>query len=313
MSFHSNDLDEARSIVSRHFYVNFIDMLQPSAQLKADFNVVQLGGVTVGNMSCGTDVRMRFGELGAYHVDVPLSGKLVWRQGSSRQMVTTTGTAAVFQPAGDTVLDNWAGDCRVLAVKIDRPTLETELERMLGAPARSQLRLSPTLDVSRGPGRSWARLARQVAETADHPMLGAQLRESLVRGLLLASDHQYRSRLTELGRRAAAPLAVRRVIEAIHDRPDHPFTVSGLAELAGIGERWLQEGFQRHVGMSPMAYLREVRLGRVHEELRDAASGAAAVSDIAYRWGFVHLGRFAAMYRQRYGVNPLQTLRSRSW
>jgi AraC-like DNA-binding protein len=31
---------------------------------------------------------------------------------------------------------------------------------------------------------------------------------------------------------------------------------------------------------------------------------------VAYSWGFTHLGRFAALYRARYGVAPSQHLHS---
>jgi AraC-like DNA-binding protein len=33
------------------------------------------------------------------------------------------------------------------------------------------------------------------------------------------------------------------------------------------------------------------------------------VADAAYRWGFNHLGRFAAAYREKYGVSPSRTVR----
>ena len=48
-----------------------------------------------------------FGELGAYHVDLPLAGELAWRQGTSDPMLATPSTAGVFQPVGDTTLEEW--------------------------------------------------------------------------------------------------------------------------------------------------------------------------------------------------------------
>ncbi|WP_207954623.1 helix-turn-helix domain-containing protein [Saccharopolyspora elongata] len=45
----------------------------------------------------------------------------------------------------------------------------------------------------------------------------------------------------------------------------------------------------------------------IHAELR---TGADSVSDVAHRWGFTHLGRFASSYRKRFGVHPSQTLRN---
>ena len=62
--------------------------------------------------------------------------------------------------------------------------------------------------------------------------------------------------------------------------------------------------------MSPMAYVQEVRLQRVHRQLRAAAPGTTTVTDVAHAWGFVHLGRFARRYRERFGESPSQTLRA---
>ncbi|WP_458249490.1 helix-turn-helix transcriptional regulator [Streptomyces sp. MAI_2237] len=92
--------------------------------------------------------------------------------------------------------------------------------------------------------------------------------------------------------------------------PQHPFTVAELAVLAGVSARRLQETFQQYVGMAPLAYLADVRLTRIHDELRLGKAGAVNVSEVAQRGGFGHLGRFANRYRARFGELPLQTLRS---
>lgn len=73
--------------------------------------------------------------------------------------------------------------------------------------------------------------------------------------------------------------------------------------------RTLQEAFRSHVGMSPMAYVYDVRLQRAHDQLRVSAPGSTTVSAVAHRWGFVHLGRFARRYRERFGEAPSHTLR----
>jgi AraC-like DNA-binding protein len=311
----TSDVNEARTILAEHFSCPVIEVLSPGAWT-ADFEVTRSGPVTLGDLSFGADVRMGFGELGAYHVDLPLSGELAWRQGSGATKLATTSTAAVFQPFGDTVLERWAGDCRLLAVKIGRQVLEQELTRLLDAPIGTPIRLGPDLDLRRGPGASWLRLARLLAADAaqadglvEHPLLGRQLRESLIDGLLLAVPHNYREALAEHRPGLAAPRAVRRAVEVIRADPAQPFTVADLAQIAGVGPRSLQAGFQRHLGTSPMAYLRDVRLAWAHDELREADPAGATVTEIAYRCGFPHLGRFAAVYRGRFGVPPSQTLR----
>ncbi len=100
-------------------------------------------------------------------------------------------------------------------------------------------------------------------------------------------------------------------MEAMYARQDEPWRAAELARLAGTSVRQLHEGFRRHLGLSPMVYLREVRLMRAHEDLVAADQGLRSVSDVAYRWGFGHPGRFAADYRRRYGQLPSDTLRRR--
>ena len=73
--------------------------------------------------------------------------------------------------------------------------------------------------------------------------------------------------------------------------------------------RSLQEGFRRSLDTTPMAYLRELRLEKVHQELAAADPAAVSVTEVATRWGFVHLGRFAAAYSRAFGERPSATLR----
>jgi AraC-like DNA-binding protein len=48
----------------------------------------------------------------------------------------------------------------------------------------------------------------------------------------------------------------------------------------------------------------------VHEDLTGGdRAHRPTVAEVAYRWGFTHLGRFAHDYRSRYGELPSTTLR----
>jgi AraC-like DNA-binding protein len=316
LSESTNDLDEARSIIGRHFYTNFVDTLSGRHGWCARFGIAPAGPVTLGDLSFGTDIRMRFGELGAYHVDVPVTGAMTWRQGNGPSQTATTSSAAVFQPVGDTTLERWSGSCRLLAVKIDQQALENHLTVLLDTPVPGPVRLAPTLDLSSAAGASWLNLLRLVtAESArsggllDHPVLGARLREDLITGLLLAADHPYREALHRPRQILVAPRAVRKVVEVMRAEPSRIYTVAELAGIAGVSPRSLQLSFRRYIGMPPMLYLRELRLALVHERLAQADPALTSVAEIAYQAGFLHPSRFAAAYRNRYGVLPSETLR----
>jgi AraC-like DNA-binding protein len=62
--------------------------------------------------------------------------------------------------------------------------------------------------------------------------------------------------------------------------------------------------------MGPMAYLRRIRMDRVHEALAAAGPGET-VTAVALRWNFHELGRFAGAYRRIFGETPSATLRRR--
>ena len=107
----------------------------------------------------------------------------------------------------------------------------------------------------------------------------------------------------------ARPASVRTAIDLIESQPQEALTLSLIAQRCEVSPRTLQKAFQQHLGMSPMEYLRDVRLRRAHEELRAADPFDASVAAVARRWGFGHLGRFAAAHEAKYGQTPLRTLR----
>jgi transcriptional regulator GlxA family with amidase domain len=103
---------------------------------------------------------------------------------------------------------------------------------------------------------------------------------------------------------------VRSAIAVMEADPSATFRVADLARMANVSVRTLQARFRQHTGTSPMGYLRQVRLERAHEDLLATDPPHATVARIAHRFGFSHLGRFAAAYRARYGLSPSTTLRA---
>jgi AraC-like DNA-binding protein len=307
-------LDEARLILADYFYANRIDLLVPAEHFSASFDLVRMGDISVGDVRFTSDLRMRFGELGAYHVDLPLSGVLAWHQGGADPSLATTSCAAVFQPIGNTTLDRWNNDCRLLAVKIERAALQGHLEQLLGATISTPPHLAPTMDVTEGPGRTWAQMAIMIAgDMANprglftNPLLAGRMQEALLTGLLLAVNHRHHDALMNPAPCSASQ--IKPVVDVIEAHPERPFTVAALAEVAAVSVRTLQHGFQRHLEMSPMSYLRQVRLARAHQDLSAFGPDQVTVTQIAHKWGFGHISRFAAAYRTRYGIGPSTTLR----
>lgn len=85
-------------------------------------------------------------------------------------------------------------------------------------------------------------------------------------------------------------------------------SVTELAEHLGISMRWMRIAFQSAIGISPKRYLTAYQLRGAREDLVTATPDGASVTDVAAKWGFWHLSRFAETYRAHYGEHPSHTL-----
>jgi AraC-like DNA-binding protein len=289
-----------------------LSLLGPPGAFAMTLATRRLGAVTLALVSYGVDVALSCGELKTgYQVTVPLSGRVEARNGP-RRIVTRPGQAGIYLPTGTTTIDLITGDCLLLAVRVERRALEQELEHLLDRRLHRPAELAATLDLTRGAGRDWLELVQTVCPQAARcndllaqPAVGDRIGAALTTGLLLAASREY-ARRADLP--AVGPGPVRRALEVIEDRYPEPLTITDLAAASHISVRRLQAGFRRHVGVSPMGYLRRLRLDRAHEQLCRAAPGTTSVTDVAMTCGLRHLGRFAAEYHDRYGETPSQTL-----
>ncbi|MCW6008175.1 AraC family transcriptional regulator [Micromonospora sp. CPCC 205371] len=317
MSFQTSDVDETRAFCREFFHPLTLDVTSGGDGFTFDITATRLGPMTIGDIGFGAETSLACEYRSAYQLNMPLAGRLDGEH-SGQPFSASPGRGSLYNPEGPVRLPRLGADLRVMVVKIDTAALVAELESLLGHAIRGPLRPAPDIDFATGPGRSLARLLALVRAEMDNPdglitqpLLAGRLSHSVLTGLLMATDHPYRE---ELSRPAppARPRSVQHVVDAIEATPDVPFTVRDLANMAGVSVRSLQEGFREYVGMPPMAYLRRVRLERVHADMSAANGRSETVASVAHRWGFTHLGRFAQAYRAVYGDLPAQTLRRRT-
>jgi len=91
------------------------------------------------------------------------------------------------------------------------------------------------------------------------------------------------------------------VIGAVLDRPERPYSLEGLAELAGMSRSVFARRFQEGFGRSPMDYLREVRL---RSGARLLGQPDLSVDAIASRVGFASRSHFSKAFSKQFGRSP---------
>ena len=278
-------------------------------------NTAYLPNAHVSFLSYDAAARVRFpAEREEHWISLPVRGGLEATTGADA-VALGPGRAAIASPGRDCAMLSHRGGLR-FGLAIVRDALVRQLSALLGEAVADEVLFAPVLDASAGGGRVVAehlRLAVRELEAGDSllrsPLMATQFEQSVMTALLLAQPHNFSAALARRGC-APAPRDVKRVVDFIHAHLDLPITVADLVAVAGVPGRTLYKHFQDFKGASPMAYLRRARLARVRDELRNAAADAR-VAEVAGRWGFDHLGRFAGEYRRSFGESPSETLRRR--
>ncbi|WP_431257311.1 helix-turn-helix domain-containing protein [Roseateles chitinivorans] len=103
---------------------------------------------------------------------------------------------------------------------------------------------------------------------------------------------------------------VREAVEFMRAGVDQPLDMVDICAAVRVQARVLQYGFNEAFGVTPMAFLRGIRLHGIRRELR--ASTDEPIGDIAARWGLWHLSRLAADYRALFGELPSATRHRRA-
>jgi AraC-like DNA-binding protein len=107
------------------------------------------------------------------------------------------------------------------------------------------------------------------------------------------------------------PESLRRAVGFIEENAGRAIGITEIASAARVSPRAVELAFRRHLDTTPSAYLRRMRLDRAHHELLEASGGdSTSVAGVACRWGFSSPGRFSRYYRELFGTNPSETLRS---
>jgi len=94
----------------------------------------------------------------------------------------------------------------------------------------------------------------------------------------------------------------------IHRHLGQKITTSNICSDIEISERNLRYIFRETIGLSPMKYIKFVKLNKVRKDIK-LAKKKAEIHLIANEWGFGHSGQFAADYKMLFGEYPSQTLR----
>ncbi|WP_323122022.1 anthranilate 1,2-dioxygenase regulatory protein AndR [Burkholderia alba] len=302
--FESRDLDETRERISR--------VMQPHALMPnghrhgpSHMDFVRLGGLGLGAIAFGDAMHVSVDAVDGYYLLMfCLSGHA--RVRAMGRTVDVDRRTGVLCAPGEPFDAQLSADCEQFVLRIDAAALAT-----LTGDATATL--DPVIGVDSAALSSWMQQLMLVARSPAlldsanaNPRVASRLEHLLLD--LLIDGHPPVS--ASARRHDPAPGFVRRAQDYIDTHFGQPLQLADIAQAAGAPERTLRDGFLQFRGVSPMQYLRQIRLEHARDLLR-AAAPERRIADIALDCGFTHLGRFAIAYRERFGELPSATIDGR--
>lgn len=309
----SRSVTEARDLVGQVLSPHRLHVIGSANHFEARHNQINLGRIALNVLSYGAEVDIDPGERGDYYLlQLPLQGRARVRCNGQEAWVSTD-MMSVLQPRAETRM-RWSGDCAMIMLQVPGQVIcaESAAGHPLPAFKLTRSRRDPAV-------AAWWQAVTDLTSNLHshgalwlrHPAASGAMESFLLSGLhLLHPSSQGADRLGEPGDVSR----LQRAVDHIHAHVHEAMSLTTIAAAACMSPRALEAAFRRRFDASPLAYARVVRLKQVHQALQLAAAEGRPISvtDVALQHGFVHMGRFAAYYKQHFGCLPSVTLRNQA-
>ncbi|MGW5513282.1 AraC family transcriptional regulator [Nocardia africana] len=311
----STDLDQAVDLLTRAYAPHRM-VASDTTRFGFELKTIDAERLRIGLTRFSDNVSIEVPPTSTFYVVCYTISGSVRISSGSHTMRATPATAAVMTPTQPWRFDNWNPESVLVAMRIGRADLEDDLATLLGRPVSAPIRFDPQMDLTSRHGSEFVRALQIMHEElrdphglGRHPLLASGLAQLVRSSLIVSQPHNY-SELLRKPEEAALPRQIRNVVDAVESDPMQFTTAIDLARFACLSLRTLEQGFSEFVGIPPMAFVRKVRLARARDDLLRSDPNQTTVYVVAHRWGFHHMGRFAASYQQYYGELPSATLQA---
>lgn len=310
----SRSAPEARELVGRALSPHHLQVRTGAHGFEVRHNQLRLQHTAINVLSYGAEVEIDPGERGDFYLlQLPLQGRARVRCNDQEAWVHPE-VMGVLQPRARTRMV-WSSDCAMVMLQVPSQTVRAVWQAE-GGPLPALRLTRPRQDPAVAAWwQAMADMTRTLhhhgAQWLRHPAAFAAMEGFLVSGLELLRPEGADDAPSPAQASPADGSRLQRAVDHIHAHACDGLTLAAIAQAACMSPRALEAAFRRRYDSTPLAYARSVRLERVHAALQQAARAgqAASVTDIALQHGFIHMGRFAAYYKQRFGCSPSASLR----
>ena len=305
---HTSDLSESRAVTSRMWEHHRVTV-RGTDPFETTINGIANCGMGISYVDCRTPLLMEFEPVqNNYYLQIALEGE-VEHSVNGRRASANSDTGVLFGPGQALRMDATA--VHMLLLSLDSTALSLAMKTR-GLPTTSLEDWALTIDFKSPEGHALAYQCRWAAQELSNP--GSTLAEeqafshlramfsSLVVDALANNAPSWKSSESAwLGRCTIDDLT-----EWLRANIRSPLGMTELTARTGVSSRAVQKAFQRYFGCSPTRFITNLRLEDARRQI--FAHPDRSLSEVAISLGFLHYGRFASGYFNRYGELPSQTM-----
>lgn len=281
-----------------------------------DFHL-RMNGIRIGRTSLvfnrvGTDMKIRSGQPGdsiifVFGAGIPSTFTL-----NNKPVVVSPSKAAIVKPSQKVQVDR-PKNSQVFVLRASIADLHHHFQILIDRHHKGTITFDHSVNINNGPAsRTKAMITNLINELNTnelvlyHPEM-LEPYEDMLLTALLNLPHKDSKKLHDKGKIQIAPGIVRRAEEYMRANLSKGLTIKDLLLTCNCSRSVLFAAFKNARSYTPLEFLTEQRLQNAREKLI-SQNRKSSVSSVALDCGFIHFGRFARIYKRRFGESPSETL-----
>jgi AraC-like DNA-binding protein len=313
--FSTKDLRTARSYLGEMFWPHVLRAIGGEREIDFRHDMVELGqNTTLNALRYGGEmVNEGSPSDDSYLVIFTLAGSIEI-EGENYKMASNAGSVCVMNP-NNQFRSHLSADHRQLTLKIDGHLVNECFENAYGYRPTKSVEFDACETIVKRQASGLGGMVNMLCSelNKNHSSLlktpTCLHMEHILAGLVLEELPHDQKASIDSHSYSIVPGHIKIAREYIHSHARENISIQEVAERCEVTIRTLQMSFQKHFGVTPLQYLRTVRLETANRELRQAASQGLTITDVALSCGFSNSSSFANYYRSRYGCLPSAVLR----
>lgn len=308
--FQSNDYQTIKDQISHYLCPHRFDV-ETQEPLNTRLNGFSFGNGALYDLKYSAPVVICIDDSSSFYLfRITLEGQCQVGA-ANQQLLQSVGIMSVTHPhTRQQIVTNQ--HCRNIILKLSKQEIETQLFKMLGhtsqAPVWFDSGLSCTAEGISSIAETLNYLCHAYYNIQNWSFISASFTQYLIELILLKIPNNYSEQLNAQ-RQQLVPGYIKKAQQYIQDNLHQAISLATLSQYCEVSIRSLQKGFSQYLQQTPVEYIREQRLERIHSALQQAVEHQT-VTDILLDHGIQSFGHFSTLYKKRFGCLPSHTLKT---